>query len=54
MFGHIMVGQNTNKSNAKETRFLNFIWCVIKLFLCTKNVDHKVLKTTNIFKKWLK
>jgi hypothetical protein len=51
MFLHIMVGQNPNKSNSKETTLLNLIWCDVRVYLCKKK-SHDVLKNANIFKKW--
>jgi hypothetical protein len=53
-FLHIMVGQNSNKSNSKKNAFKNIIWCDVKLYLCQKHIRHNILKNTNIFKKWLK
>jgi hypothetical protein len=49
MFLHIIVSQNTKKSNAKETTFLNFIWCDLIIYLCKSNVHHNVLKNEKIF-----
>jgi hypothetical protein len=44
MFLHIMVGQNPNKSNSKETRIFNIIGCDVKVYLCQKYIHHNVLK----------
>jgi hypothetical protein len=43
MYLHIMVGQNTKNSNAKEITFLNFIWCDVKTHLSKTNVYHIVI-----------
>jgi hypothetical protein len=47
MFLHIMVGQNSKKSNATEVTFLNFIWCGVRIYLCKKYICHDILKTKN-------
>jgi hypothetical protein len=44
MFLHIMVGQNPNKSNSKETTFLNLILCDVRVYLCQKNTSHHTKK----------
>jgi hypothetical protein len=43
MYLHIMVGQNTKSSNAKEITFLNFIWCDVRTYLNKTNVYHIVI-----------
>jgi hypothetical protein len=30
------------------------IWSDVKVYMCQKNICHKVLKNANILKKWLK
>jgi hypothetical protein len=42
------------KSNVKKTKLFYFIWCDVRIYSCKKNICHNVLKTTNIFNKWLK
>ncbi len=54
MFLHIMVGQNPNKSNSKETTFFNLIWCDVKVYLCQKYICHNIFLNENIFKILLK
>jgi hypothetical protein len=34
MFLHIVVGQNPNKSNSKETTLFNLIQCDVRVYLC--------------------
>jgi hypothetical protein len=54
IFLHIMVGQNPNKSNSKETTFLNLIWCDGQLYLCQKYRSQHIEKCKYIQKrlKW--
>jgi hypothetical protein len=49
-----MVGQNSKKSNAKETTFFYFIRSDVKIYLCKKIIHHNKLKNVNILNKWLK
>jgi hypothetical protein len=47
---HIMVSQNTKKSNTKETTpFFHMMWC--QNVFVKSNVHHNVEKNTNVLKK---
>jgi hypothetical protein len=53
MFLHIMIGQNPNKSNSKETTLFNPIWCDVRVYLCQNNICHNILKNENTIKKMI-